>query len=83
MAQTVIENPVINSPFDEPTRHFAFDDEGITDQIVDGRRISSYFIPIARPKKTANQPALYQAEWTQERAEETTLVNEIRSRIAV
>ena len=83
MAQTVIENPVINSPFDEPTRHFAFDDEGITDQIVDGRRISSYFIPIARPKKKANQPALYQAEWTQDRVEETKLVNEIRTRIAV
>jgi hypothetical protein len=25
--QVVIENPVINSPFEEPTRHFRFDDE--------------------------------------------------------
>lgn len=26
--QVVIENPVINSPFAEPARHFRFDDEG-------------------------------------------------------
>jgi type III restriction enzyme len=24
MSQVVIENPIINSPFDEPTRHFRF-----------------------------------------------------------
>ena len=42
MSQVVIENPIINSPFDEPTRHFRFTDEGITNEEVDGRRISSY-----------------------------------------
>lgn len=50
MQQVVIENPILNSPFVEPTRHFKFSDEGITDETVDGRRTSSYFIPIARPK---------------------------------
>ncbi len=43
MPQVVIENPIINSPFDEPTRHFRFADEGITKEIVAGRRSSSYF----------------------------------------
>jgi len=51
MRQVVIENPVINSPFDEPERHFRFADEGITDEIVRARRRSQYFIPIAQPKK--------------------------------
>lgn len=51
MSQVVIENPIINSPFDEPTRHFRFSDEGITNEIVEGRRTSSYFVPIAKPKK--------------------------------
>jgi len=46
----VIENPILNSPFLEPSRHFRFRDEGITNDIVEGRRISSYFIPIAKPK---------------------------------
>jgi type III restriction enzyme len=34
MPQTVIENPVINSPFTEPSRHYFFNDGGITDKIV-------------------------------------------------
>jgi type III restriction enzyme len=30
MPQVAIENPVINSPYAGPARHFEFDDEGIT-----------------------------------------------------
>jgi type III restriction enzyme len=55
MKQVVIENPVINSPFDEPNRHFKFTDEGITDKTVEGRRTSSYFVPIAQPKKKGSK----------------------------
>jgi hypothetical protein len=55
MTQTVIENPVLNSPFVEPKRHFRFGDEGITDEIVEDRRISSYFVPIARPKRRGKE----------------------------
>ena len=76
MSQVVIENPIINSPFDEPPRHFRFSDEGITNEIVEGqRRISSYFVPIARPKKKkgAAQPVLFDTEWTQDRIEENKL----------
>lgn len=47
MKQVVIENPVLNSPFREPTRHFRFTDEGITNEIEDGRRISSSNAPCA------------------------------------
>ena len=36
MSQVVIENPILNSPFDEPTRHFRFSDEGITDEVTAG-----------------------------------------------
>jgi type III restriction enzyme len=85
MSQVVIENPIINSPFDEPTRHFRFADEGITNEVVDGRRISSYFVPIARPKKKrgAAQQAQFDTEWTQDRIEENKLVNKIRRRVAM
>ena len=33
-----INNPIINSPFEEPRRHFLFTEDGITDRIVAGRR---------------------------------------------
>jgi hypothetical protein len=47
----VIANPIINGPDDEPARHFRFDADGITDQVDDGRRPSSYFVPVPRPRK--------------------------------
>jgi type III restriction enzyme len=83
MGQVVIENPIINSPFDEPTRHFRFADEGITDEVVEGRRDSSYFVPIARPKKKGTKQLLFDTEWTQDRLEENRLVNDIRRCIAL
>src|SRR5271169_3572945 len=83
MNQVVIENPIINSPFDEPTRHFQFTDEGITNEIVDGRRTSSYFVPIAKPKKKGSKQLQFDTEWTQDRIEENKLVNDIRRRVAM
>jgi type III restriction enzyme len=75
----VIENPVINSPFSEPQRHYRFDDDGISDQIVEARRVSSYFIPIAQPKKKGKQLTL--SDWTADRIEENKTVNDIRQRV--
>src|SRR5436190_7225875 len=83
MSQVVIENPIINSPFDEPTRHFRFSDEGITNEIVDGRRTSAYFVPIAQPKKKGAKQRVLDTEWTQDRIEENKLVNDIRRRVAL
>lgn len=85
MKQAVIENPIINSPYEEPTRHFKFTDEGITNEVVEGRRSSSYFVPIARPKKKKGgvQQALFDTEWTQDRIEENKLVNDIRRRVGM
>jgi type III restriction enzyme len=58
MADTLIENPILNSPCLEPSRHFRFSDEGITNGVVAGCRKSSYFIPIAPPKKKGKQLVL-------------------------
>src|SRR5487761_1880087 len=82
MRQVVIENPIVNSPFDEPARHFRFSDEGITNQIVEGRRVSSYFVPIAKSRKQGKQ-AQFDTEWTQDRIEENKLANEIRRRVGL
>jgi type III restriction enzyme len=81
--QVVIENPILNAPFGEPNRHFRFTDEGITNEVIEGRRVSSYFVPIARPKKKGKGPSLFETEWTQDRIEENKLVNRIRARVAL
>jgi type III restriction enzyme len=82
MADTIIENPIINSPFEEPKRHFRFDDNGITNDIVEHRRVSAYFMPIAKPKKRGAQLA-FDTEWTRDRLEENTQINRIRERVGL
>jgi type III restriction enzyme len=75
-----IENPILNPPFDEPSRHFKFDDEGITSEVVEGRRPSSYFVPIPASRKKSGQAA-FDTEWTADRVEENPTINRIRERV--
>jgi type III restriction enzyme len=82
MPQVVIENPILNSPFDEPRQHFRFNEEGITDQVDDKRRVSSYFVPIAKPKKKGKQLVL-ETEWTEDRIEENSFINNVRLRVSL
>ena len=83
MEQVIIENPIINSPFEEPKRHFLFSEEGITNEIVEARRISSYFVPIPKPKKKSKkQRLLFETEWTEDRVKENEFINQVRARVA-
>lgn len=83
MKQVVIENPVLNSPFEEPRRHFRFTEDGITDVIVEERRISQYFVPIPRAKKMSAKQLSFETEWTADRVEENKDINRIRERVAL
>ena len=82
MRQVVIENPVINSPYSEPTRHYLFSDVGITNEIEETRRRSSYFVPIPPPKKKNPQQLGLGTGWTAERIKENDFINKIRERVA-
>ncbi len=80
MPDTIIENPILNSPFREPGRHFRFGDEGITNEIVESRRASAYFVPIPPPKKKGKQ-LQFETQWTQDRIQPNNQVNRIRERV--
>jgi len=83
MPDVIIENPILNSPFEEPARHFKFSDEGITNEIVEARRVSSYFIPIAKPKKKGKAAQLaFDTEWTLDRIKPNEEINRIRDRVS-
>ncbi|HZH97624.1 MAG TPA: hypothetical protein VEX38_01520, partial [Fimbriimonadaceae bacterium] len=82
MADAVIENPVINSAFAEPLRHFRFSEDGITNEIVEGRRKSTYFMPIPKAKKRGQQ-LVFETEWTQDRIEQNLHIDRIRERVAL
>ncbi len=81
MEDRIIENPVINSPYGEPERHFEFDEEGITNTIVPERRHSEYFVPVPAARKKGSQVRL-QGDWTEDRIEENREINRIRDRVA-
>jgi type III restriction enzyme len=46
---TTIENPVINSPFIEPAKHFRVVDGLVSGEIEPKRRPSEFFVPVAKP----------------------------------
>ncbi|CAN5302597.1 DEAD/DEAH box helicase family protein [soil metagenome] len=75
----VIDDPILNRPFEEPARHFRFDEDGITSQVVETRRPSSYFVPIPASRKRAGQASF--DEYTKDRAEENHFVNQVRGRV--
>jgi len=81
MKQVVIENPVINSPFEEPARHFRFSEDGITNEIAADRRLSSYFIPIASPRKKKTGQLSFDTQWTEDRIEENKFINQVRGKV--
>ena len=52
MAGRFFERPILNSPYERPSRHWRLDAEGQpTDEIVDGRREVSFLAPIPKPRK--------------------------------
>ncbi|EXJ50367.1 hypothetical protein AS96_15110 [Microbacterium sp. MRS-1] len=70
-----LSNPVLNSAYEEPGRHFEMGPSGPTGNVIEKRRLSEFFIPIPKPKrgagraKTAPQPTLDFSNLTDERVE--------------
>src|SRR5262249_15872067 len=77
MPDVVIENPILNSPFQEPSRYWRFGDTGITNEIEEGRRPSSYFMPIPASKVRAAQLHL-ETHWTRHRIRANARMSRIR-----
>lgn len=71
---------LINSPFSEPVRHFKFTEDGITDEIVEGRRQSGYFIPVPAPKgQRRGQVDMLAESYTIDRFQPSQLIKTLRT----
>ena len=79
--------PCSTAPYDPPTRHFEVGPKGPTGTIVDGRRPSESFIPIAPVKERGRKPAdagqQLALTLTHEVVQPNTLINELRLERAV
>lgn len=78
-----IDNPILNSPYEQPDRHYAIGPQGPTGEIKDGRRPSESFIPIAVSKKgkkggDGSEQQGLDFDATHERREKNSLINDLR-----
>lgn len=92
-ASPFFEQPILNSPYAEPTRHHPLDDEGqpLNEPPRDGRRKSELITPVPRPRKKKRNSAKDQSKLdfagddgltTDEQAyDPTPIINEIRSHV--
>ena len=81
-----LANPIINRPYDAPTRHFELGPTGPTGVLLTGRRPSESLVPIAASRKGRRQAdgsvqATLDVELTAERRERNTLINDLRREI--
>lgn len=81
----LIDNPILNSAYFKPSRHWPIDEE--TKQISGeepavGRRPSSYLTPIPGAKESA-KPQLSLGVTDQEKIERNRTINDIRNRVRV
>ena len=84
MADKVIENPILNRPYEEPTRHFEFDAEGITNRVAARRRPSSPVVALQPGSSFAQGlPAAELTELTADLIQPNELANRIRDHVGV
>ena len=76
-----MNNPILNSPYSEPLRHFNSDERGITDEILEFRRPSSYYIPVPKAKTAQQQLDLNISEgaYGSELQKENEFINKVRA----
>ena len=90
MSNPFFEQPILNSPYQCPARHWEFDDDGQpTQNIIDVRRPAKFITPIPKPKKRkakSKQGELIVDEGhglstQKQQYEETSIISEVRSQV--
>lgn len=89
MSGTFFENPILNSPYADPARHWHLDKDGQpTSEIVDSRRKSALITPVPKPKKRTGGQGRLVLDATdglsdaQQEYNPTPIINEIRTHVA-
>lgn len=86
MSNPFFDHPILNSPYDVPSKHWELDDKGRpTQRMIDVRRKAEFINPIPRPKKRKGRPkqeALALADQagisTSAQQYDPTIINEVR-----
>src|SRR3989338_7798152 len=83
MPDALTQNPILNSPYSEPCKHFDSNERGLTDEVLDSRRPSRFYIPVPRAKTKQKQLDLNLADgaFGVELQKENDFINKIRAKI--
>jgi len=90
MSNPFFDQPILNSPYEHPRRHWELDEQGQpTQQIIERRRPAEFITPIPKPRKRKNsstQQALLFDEGeglstAEQQYDLTVTINELRRRI--
>jgi len=78
-----MKSPILNSPYFEPNRHFNADEHGLTEEIIESRRLSSFYIPIPRAKTKQRKMEFNTSEgaFGSELQKENEFINKVRAKI--
>ena len=94
MTGTFYEQPILNSPYEEPARHHALDEDGqpTDNPPIAGRRSSKLISPVPKPRKRREKADPKQVKMDlhsddgissdEQEYNPTPIINEIRSRVA-
>jgi len=89
LANRFFEQPILNSPYDEPRLHHALDAKGQPSDLppVEGRRKSELISPVPKPKKEGKRARqadldLFAEEDAEGQAYTLAIINEIRSYVS-
>ena len=86
--ETFFERPILNSPYERPTRHWELEEGQPTHRIIESRRRADFITPIPKPKKRkrgAEQQVLIAdagddiSTQAQQYAATTEIINQVRS----
>lgn len=86
MSNPFFDQPILNSPYAYPTRHWELDESGQpTQRIVDSRRVAEFITPIPKPKKRRKKEQLelkldegHGLSTDDQQYETTAVINQVR-----
>ena len=90
MDNRFFEKPIINSPYEYPTRHWELDGQGQpTQHIIEQRRIAQYITPVPKPKKKKGSHEQLDLVFNEgmglstqdQRYDPTPIINELRTHV--
>ena len=88
MSAKFFEQPVLNSPYGYPSRHWRLENGVPTDYVEETRRQSEYIVPVPKPKRRRGGPAqdamtlgVEELSTAEQEYDPTPIINEIRRHV--